>query len=68
MPSLLYTGVTRGKKVVVIVQAEEGHRDRRPQRVRATAMVEAAGVADEKSLSFVSAFRALRLLKAELAR
>ncbi len=49
--NLLYTGVTRGKKLVVLVGREESRRDRRPERFRATAMVEAAGVADEKSIN-----------------
>ena len=45
--NLLYTGVTRGKKLVVLV-GQESPCYCRPQRVGAAAMVEAAGVADEK--------------------
>jgi len=40
--NLLYTGVTRGKKLVVLV---EGGRHRGPQRVGAQAVVEAQRVA-----------------------
>ena len=49
--NLLYTGVTRGKRQVVFGRAEESDRYRRPERVRASAMVEAAGMADEKPIS-----------------
>ena len=39
--NLLYTGVTRGKKLVVHRRTKESRRDRRPERFKATAMVEA---------------------------
>ena len=39
--NLLYTGVTRGKKLVVLVGQKEGGRHRGAQRVGAEAVVEA---------------------------
>ena len=43
--NLLYTGVTRGKKLVVIAGQKKAVAIAVRNRVRATAMVEAAGVA-----------------------
>ena len=39
--NLLYTGVTRGKRLVVLVGPEEGGRHRRAQRLGTSALVEA---------------------------
>ena len=43
--NLLYTGVTRGRQLVVLVGAAEGAGDRGQGRSGAAALVEAAGVA-----------------------
>ena len=48
--NLLYTGVTRGKRLVVLVRAEEGRRHRGPQRLWAAALVEAAGTVEYRRL------------------
>jgi exodeoxyribonuclease V alpha subunit len=43
--NLLYTGVTRGKRLVVLVGAEEGGCHRGSQRLRSPPLVEALRVA-----------------------
>ena len=46
--NLLYTGVTRGKRLVVLV--EEGRRYRRAQRLGPTALVETGGMVERGRL------------------
>jgi hypothetical protein len=53
---LLYTGVTRGKKLVVLVEPEEGRRHRCPKCLGPTTVVEAAGMAPPQSI-FITADR-----------
>jgi hypothetical protein len=48
--NLLYTGVTRGKRLVVLGWAEEGRRHRGAQRLGPAALVEAAGMAERGCL------------------
>ncbi len=43
--NLLYTGVTRGKRLVVLVGQKKGRRHRGAQRLRPEALVEAGGMA-----------------------
>jgi hypothetical protein len=46
--NLLYTGVTRGKRLVVLVGQNKGRCYRRAQRLRPTALVETGGMAKRR--------------------
>ena len=48
--NLLYTGVTRGKRLARAGRAEEGRRHRGAQRLGPAALVEAAGMAERGCL------------------